>query len=80
MSTSNDQPVRQPQWALDSDDAVVQILVNSGTLVNRANYIRIAFMGDEPEDEELPAEYEAGLPEPLRAWDDDGNERDISKL
>ena len=80
MSTSNDQPVRQPQWALDSDDAVVQILVNSGTLVNRANYIRLAFMGDEPEDEELPAEYEAGLPEPLRAWDDDGNERDISKL
>jgi hypothetical protein len=80
MSTSNDQPVRQPQWALDSDDAVVQILVNSGTLVNRANYIRIAFMGDEPEDEELPAEYEAGLPDPLRAWDDDGNERDISKL
>jgi hypothetical protein len=80
MSTSEDQPVRQPQWALDSDDAVVQILVNSGTLVNRANYIRLAFMGDEPEDEELPAEYEAGLPEPLRAWDDDGNERDISKL
>ena len=80
MSTSNDQPVRQPQWALDSDDAVVQILVNSGTLVNRANYIRIAFMGDESEDEELPAEYEAGLPEPLRLWDDDGNERDISKL
>jgi hypothetical protein len=80
MSTSDDQPVRQPQWALDSDDAVVQILVNSGTLVNRANYIRLAFMGDEPEDEELPAEYEAGLPEPLRAWDDDGNERDISKL
>jgi hypothetical protein len=37
-------------------------------------------MGDEPEDEELPAEYEAGLPDPLRAWDDDGNERDISKL
>jgi hypothetical protein len=80
MSTSEDQPVRQPEWALDSDDAVVRILVNSGTLVNRANYIRLAFMGDEPEDEELPAEYEAGLPEPLRAWDDDGNERDISKL
>jgi len=80
MSTSEDQPVRQPEWALDSDDAVVQFLVKAGTLVNRANYIRVAFMGDEPEDEELPAEYEAGLPEPLRAWDDDGNERDISKL
>ena len=73
-------PVIQPGWALDSDDAVVQFLVKAGTLVNRANYIRVAFMGDEPEDEELPAEYEAGLPEPLRAWDDDGNERDISKL
>jgi hypothetical protein len=73
-------PVIQPAWALDSDDAVVQFLVKAGTLVNRANYIRVAFMGDEPEDEELPAEYEAGLPEPLRAWDDDGNERDISKL
>lgn len=80
MGTSEDLPVQQPQWALDSDDGVVQFLVKAGTLVNRANYIRIAFMGDEPEDEELPAEYEAGLPEPLRAWDDDGNERDISKL
>jgi hypothetical protein len=73
-------PVIQPAWALDSDDAVVQFLVKAGTLVNRANYIRVAFMGDEPDDEELPAEYEAGLPEHLRAWDDDGNERDISKL
>lgn len=76
----SEDPVIQPTWALDSDDGVVQFLVKAGTLVNRANYIRVAFMGDEPEDEELPAEYEAGLPEPLRAWDDDGNERDISKL
>lgn len=76
----SESPVIQPTWALDSDDGVVQFLVKAGTLVNRANYIRVAFMGDEPEDEELPAEYEAGLPEPLRAWDDDGKERDISKL
>ncbi len=73
-------PVIQPTWALDSDDVVVQFLVKTGTLVNRANYIRVAFMGDQDEDEELPAEYEAGLPEPLRLWDDDGNERDLSKL
>ncbi len=73
-------PIEQPAWALESDDSVVQFLVKSGTHVNRANYIRVAFMGDQDEDGLLTAEYEAGLPEPLRVWDQDGNRRDISKL
>ncbi len=73
-------PVEQPQWALESDDAVVQMLLKCGTPVNRANYIRMAFWGDQDENGELDAELEAGLPEQLRVWDQDGNKRDISKL
>lgn len=73
-------PVTQPQWALESDDYVVRMLVKIGTKVNRANYIRLAFMGDQDENGELDAELEAGLPEQLRVWDGDGNKRDISKL
>lgn len=71
---------KQPKWALESDDPVVQLLVSVGTLVNRKNYIRLAFLGDQNEKRMLPAEYEADLPEPLRLWDDEGNKRDITKL
>jgi hypothetical protein len=73
-------PVEQPAWALESDDVVVQMLIRAGTKVSRANYIRLAFMGDQDENGELPAEYEADLPEPLRSWDQDGNKRDIRSL
>ena len=72
--------VLQPAWAFETDDAVVQFLIKCGTPVNRANYIRVAFMGEQDQDGVLDAEYEAGLPEPLRVWDQDGNRRDISKL
>lgn len=80
LGSVNKKSLHQPKWALESKDAVVQLLVRMGTPVNRANYIRIAFMGDRDEGQELPAEYEAELPEPLRLWDDDGNRRDISTL
>jgi len=73
-------PVGQPAWALESDDVVVQMLIRAGTKVSRANYIRLAFMGGQDENGELPAEYEADLPEPLRSWDQDGNRRDIRSL
>ena len=65
---------------MESDDPVVRLLVKFGTVVNRANYVRLAFMGDQDGNSALPAEYEAGLPEPLRLWDQDGNRRDIRKL
>ena len=64
MSTSDSNPVRQPKWALESDDTVVKLLVKAGTLVTRANYIRVAFFGEQGDD--LDAEYEAGLPPELQ--------------
>jgi hypothetical protein len=64
MSTSDDAPVRQPKWALESDDPVVLLLLQAGTPVTRANYIRVAFFGEQGDD--LDAEYEAGLPPELQ--------------
>jgi hypothetical protein len=76
----NNDPVKPPQWALESDDAVVKLLLKFGTQVNRANYIRLAFFGERDEDGELDAELEFGLPEPLRRWDENGKDRDIASL
>ena len=64
MSTPDDAPVRQPKWALESDDPVVGFLLKAGTLVNRENYIRVAFFGEQGDD--LDPEYEAGLPPELQ--------------
>jgi hypothetical protein len=69
---------KPPRWALEIDDVVVQKMIKAGTEVTRANYIRLAYWGAQDEEGELPAEYEAGLPEPLRRWDENGNRRDFT--
>lgn len=61
--------VKHHKWALESDDSVFVLLLKAGTSLTQANYILEAFFVDQGDD--LDAELEVGLAEPLRRWDED---------
>jgi hypothetical protein len=61
---TDDENVEEMRWRIIQqlkEDAVVCLMLQGGVPLNRENYIRLAFLGEQTDD--LDAEYESELPE-----------------